>query len=54
MLDIGCAKGRWAERMSSCLDFEAAHGSRHNFLGVELFAPLVELANARRDASGVT
>ena len=27
-------------------------GSRHNFLGVELFAPLVAAANARRDAAG--
>ena len=52
LLDIGCAKGRWAERMSCCPEFEAAHGGRHNFLGVELFSPLVDLANARRDAAG--
>ena len=51
LLDIGCAKGRWAERMAGASP-STLPGSRHNFLGVELFAPLVAAANARRDAAG--
>ena len=51
LLDIGCAKGRWAERMAGASP-AALSGGRHNFLGVELFAPLVAAANARRDAAG--
>ena len=51
LLDIGCAKGRWAERMAGASP-STLPGGRHNFLGVELFAPLVAAANARRDAAG--
>ncbi|GAX81665.1 hypothetical protein CEUSTIGMA_g9093.t1 [Chlamydomonas eustigma] len=52
LLDIGCAKGRWLRSMATCPLFEAEHG-RHNFLGVELFTPLVISANEWRDNAGL-
>ena len=50
LLDIGCAKGRFLAALARSEAFAASHG-RHNFLGVELFAPLVRAANAARDAA---
>lgn len=45
LLDVGCAKGRFLQRLA------AGEGSLppHNLLGIEIFAPLVEEANAWRD-----
>ena len=51
LLDIGCAKGRFLAALSSDASFAAAHGA-HNFVGVEVFAPLTVAANAWRDAAG--
>ena len=50
LLDIGCAKGRFLAALARSEAFAASHGP-HNFLGVELFAPLVRAANAARDAA---
>jgi tRNA (guanine-N7-)-methyltransferase len=47
LLDIGCAKGRWIEQLASgkvvLLEY---NGRPFNYCGVELYAPLVEMANA--------
>jgi tRNA (guanine-N7-)-methyltransferase len=52
LLDIGCAKGRFLAELARSTVFSASHGA-HNFLGVELFAPLVRAANAARDAASL-
>ncbi len=52
LLDIGCAKGRFLAALSTDEAFKAVHGA-HNFVGVEIYAPLVAAANAWRDAAGV-
>jgi len=52
LLDIGCAKGRFLAALARSAAFAASHGA-HNFLGVELFAPLVRAANAARDAAAL-
>ena len=50
LLDIGCAKGRWLGGLATSAEFASRFG-RHNFVGLELFAPLVTAANAWRDAA---
>ena len=51
LLDLGCAKGRFLCALSGDATFAARYGA-HNFVGVEIFAPLVTAANAWRDTTG--
>jgi tRNA (guanine-N7-)-methyltransferase len=51
LLDIGCAKGRFLAALATSADFAASHGA-HNCVGVEIFAPLADAANAWRDQAG--
>ena len=60
LLDIGCAKGRWIDQLASesVIRLEL-NGQPFNYCGVELYAPLVEMANAnilaaRRAGSSTT
>jgi tRNA (guanine-N7-)-methyltransferase len=47
LLDIGCAKGRWIEQLASETSVRLElDGRQFNYCGVELYAPLVEMANA--------
>jgi tRNA (guanine-N7-)-methyltransferase len=47
LLDIGCAKGRWVEQLASESTVRLElNGQTFNYCGVELYAPLVEMANA--------
>jgi tRNA (guanine-N7-)-methyltransferase len=52
LLDIGCAKGRFLAALATSAEFAARHGA-HNFVGVEVFAPLADAANSWRDAAGL-
>jgi len=52
LLDIGCAKGRFLHSLATSAAAADALGPL-NFLGVELFGPLVVAANAARDAAGL-
>jgi tRNA (guanine-N7-)-methyltransferase len=50
LLDVGCAKGRWIEHMAAETSVRLlAADTPFNYLGVEIYGPLVELANQRRD-----
>ncbi len=51
-LDIGCAKGRYIQELSISTAFKDKFGP-HNFLGVEIFAPLVLAANLWRDTNNI-
>ena len=52
LLDIGCAKGRWIEQLASeCAVRLELDGRPFNYCGVELYGPLVEMANASISSS---
>ncbi len=54
-LDIGCGRGYFVEQMAQLArDSPTATGGDRNFLGVEIREPLVEQANARREALQLT
>jgi tRNA (guanine-N7-)-methyltransferase len=52
LLDVGCARGRWVRDMAagSTVRLEL-NGQEFNFCGNELYAPLVEAANAANAAA---
>ena len=45
-MDVGCAKGRFLQRLATaeCQRFEADY-KKHNLLGIEIYEPLVKMAN---------
>ena len=52
VLDIGCAKGRFLSALAQSAEAASALGP-FNCLGLELFAPLVQAANASARAAGL-
>ena len=54
LLDVGCARGRWVRDMAagSTVRLEL-NGQTFNFCGNELYAPLMEAANAANDAAAL-
>lgn len=51
LLDIGCAKGKFVLELSADAAFAQRYGP-HNFVGVEIFAPLATAANAEATRLG--
>jgi len=48
LLDIGCAKGRWIEEMAAENPVKLVKdGKPFNYCGVELYGPLMDIANAQ-------
>ncbi|KAJ1475702.1 putative methyltransferase-domain-containing protein [Baffinella frigidus] len=52
LLDVGCARGRWVRDLAAGTTVRLElDGQTFNFCGNELYAPLVEAANAANDAA---
>ncbi len=50
LVDVGCAKGRWIQHMAAETSVRLEAGCKtFNYCGIEIYGPLVEMANAQRD-----